>query len=181
VPRDEVVGLPSHKVWALAGMPASTLNYWVQIGLVEPSLRRPEGRRVEYWWSVEDVVVVRTLRALRLAGAPLQRLRPARRQLLEWGEQLTAGTVVWNGYDVLLVGSAGHVASLVERPGQGVLQFAVVPVAQWHQEALREAEAVDLARFRRERRQRRRRDREQADRARAAAAQLLAGGGDYGA
>lgn len=135
-------------------MPPSTLNYWVQIGLVAPSLRQPQGRRVEYWWSVEDVVVVRSFRALRDAGASLQRLRRARRQLAQWGVAPSSARVLWDGRELLLATDGDALTSLLSQPGQGMFRVAVLPLGEWHAEVTALAEPVDLAAFRKERRSR---------------------------
>jgi DNA-binding transcriptional MerR regulator len=137
-------------------MPASTLDYWVQIGLVRPTLRRSQGRRVERWWSVNDLVVVRVVRALRQAGASLQQVRRVSRQLAAAGDSLSSCRLFWDGRDVLLLEPDGEITSVLNRPGQGMLQIVQLPVSDWHREAAAVAVPVDLTVFRRDALKRRR-------------------------
>lgn len=148
MPNDEqLVGLPSHTVWRLAKMPPSTLNYWVQIGLVRPHLRRTEGRRVEYWWTVQDAVVVRTVRSLRGVGASLQLVRKAKVQVESWQDSFTNVRLYWDGSDIQIARDQDGLLSTL-RPGQGMFQLAGLPLDVWFAEAEAEAMPVDLAAFR---------------------------------
>ncbi len=158
---DPPIGLPSHRVWALAGIPPSTLNYWVQTGVVRPSLRGPEGKRVEQWWTTRDVVVVRVVRALRTAGAPMAQIRRARRQLESWGEDLASCQLYWDGRSVLVADGHDAPVSVGLQPGQRVWHFMVLPVGEWEAEAATDDEAVpvDLLQFRQRRRARRKEQR----------------------
>jgi DNA-binding transcriptional MerR regulator len=148
-------GLPSHKVWQLARMPASTLNYWVQTRLISPSLRRPEGKRVEQWWSLNDVVVVRTIRALRQAGASLQIVRKTKRLIENRGDSLSGTRSIWDGRDIALVDDLGEITS-VSLGGQQLLFVLEAPLGDWYSEAAHEAEPVDVDSFQRQSRVRRR-------------------------
>src|SRR4051794_36308139 len=94
------VGLGSREVCDLLGLPSSTLNYWVQTGLVRPSIRGPEGRRVEQYWSVEDIVVVRAVQRLRGHGASLQAVRKASRELQRWGSAMNNARLFWDGRQI---------------------------------------------------------------------------------
>jgi DNA-binding transcriptional MerR regulator len=153
----EVQGLPSRRVWELARIPPSTLNYWVQIKLIRPAYRGPEGRRVEQWWSAEDVVVVRALRALRQAGVSVPKLRRLRKTLEASGHDFGSARLVWTGSDIIVQGNDGEWWSGLDYPGQQMLQLAVLPIADWYEQARAEAQAIDLAAFRRRRAKRRRR------------------------
>lgn len=139
-------GLPSHTVWALAKMPPSTLNYWVQTGLVVPSHRRRQGKRIEQWWSVNDAVVVRTIRALRQTGASLQLIREARAQIEERGDTLAGTWLFWDGNDIALLDDEGTIRS-VRRRGQLLLFFLGAPIGDWFVQADEMAELVDLDQF----------------------------------
>jgi DNA-binding transcriptional MerR regulator len=149
-------GIPSHVVWQLAGMPASTLDYWVRIGLVRPSLRKSDGQRAERWWTVEDVVVVRAIRALRQAGAPLQRVRRIRKLLEEWGEPMSGARLYWDGRDIIVAGSDGGLTSGLARPGQYMLQLTILPLGDWHEQAQRLVQPVDVQKLQRKAAERRR-------------------------
>lgn len=115
-------------------MPPSTLNYWTQIGLVRPSLRRPQGHRVEQYWSVSDIVAVRAVRELRQAGATLQQVRKASSYLVKHGASLTTAHLYWDGTRVLAVDETEDLISTVDPPGQLVFLLAVLPVGRWRRE-----------------------------------------------
>jgi DNA-binding transcriptional MerR regulator len=149
-------GIPSHVVWQLAGIPASTLDYWVRIGLVRPSLRGSDGQRAERWWTVEDVVVVRAVRALRQAGAPLQRVRRVRKLLEDWGRPLSGVRLFWDGRDILIAGSDGGLTSGLTNPGQYMLQLTILPLGEWHEQAQQLVQPVDVQQLRRRAAERRR-------------------------
>src|SRR5712664_4246016 len=88
--RDHIVdGFSSPAVCALAGIPASTLDYWTRTGLIAPSIHPSTGRRATRWWSLRDLITVRAVRTLRDAGCPLQTLRRAKEVIADaWGEEL---------------------------------------------------------------------------------------------
>ncbi len=138
----------------MLGIPASTLNYWVQIGLVKPSLRGPEGRRVEYYWSVQDVVAVQAVRALRQAGASLRQVRRARTVIAAWGGSLSNTRLYWDGRDIQLQDEDGNFSSALNRPGQMVL-LGVLPLGVWQDQAARQALPVSLSELRAATRRRR--------------------------
>ena len=138
-----VQALETPVVARLAGMPRSTLDYWARTGLVTPSVRPSSGRRRAMLWSVRDAVTVRAVKVLRDAGAPLQRVRAAKRELERgWGEALGKAVLIWDGADVLRLGTWGELSSLLKHPGQHVLHAVALPVGAWRAEA--EAEAVTL-------------------------------------
>lgn len=145
-----VLGLPSRRVWELARMPPSTLDYWVRTGLVRPTIRGSQGRRIERWWSLQDVLVVRAIRALRQAGASLQVVRAARKEIERCGQNFTEVRLHWDGTDLLITDTDGT-RSARAHPGQGVLLFMTLPLGDWHQEhatdaALEEKNLRDIAR-----------------------------------
>lgn len=145
--QDEVLGLRSRQVWELLGIPASTLNYWVQIGLVKPSLRGPEGRRVEYHWSVQDVVAVQAVRALRQAGASLKQVRQVRTAIAARGGSLSNTRLYWDGHDIQLQDEDGSFSSALKRPGQMVL-LGILPLGVWQERATRDARLVSISELR---------------------------------
>lgn len=148
--ESQVMGMSSSEVWALLGMPASTLNYWVQLGLVKPTLRRPQGKRAEQWWTVEDIVIVRTVLTLRRAGVPMQRIRRIAKELGRFQETLASVQIWWDGSDVVIRDRAGNQRSAARRPGQGMLSLIDLPFKSWHAEVTRAAAPVDIAKLRRQ-------------------------------
>ena len=160
----ELVALTTDEVWRLAGIPATTLNYWVSKGLCGPSLRESMGKRYVRYWSVRDMVTVRAVKALREAGCPLQRVRLVQERLEEqWNENIASAVLFWDGQDVLKVEDQGEIVSVLRDSGQQltveVVHVMTFPLRMWIQDALSVAHEVDLeeladARIRRETRRR---------------------------
>ena len=146
-PSPPPVGLPSREVCALLKIPASTLNYWIQIGLVSPTLRGPQGHRVEQYWSVRDVVIVRAVRQLRTQGASLNQVRKAAERLREWRADMSNARLYWDGNDILIQSTDGNLFSGVHRPNQLVWLLTALPLASWQAQLERRAKPVDVAHF----------------------------------
>jgi hypothetical protein len=138
------LGLRSRAVCDLLGIPSSTLNYWVQIKLVRPSLRGPEGKRVEQYWSVADVVAVRAIRALRRHGATLQQIQNARTNIVRWGAEMSDATLYWDGRDIVIQTADGEFVSALRAPGQRMWVVAALPLGTWYQEAVEAAAPVPI-------------------------------------
>lgn len=144
-----VYGYSSPTVCSITGVPPSTLNYWVATGVVSPSLRGRAGRRATHWWTLRDLIAVRTVKALRDAGCPLQTLRRAQAVIEEAGlEGLGDAVLHWDGLDLLRIGEFGDVESVIEHPGQGVLHLVAIPIGRWEAELADLAVEVDAARLR---------------------------------
>ena len=130
-----VLGLPSSRVCKLLKMPPSTLNYWVQIGLVTPTLRAPAGRRAEQWWTIRDVVIVRAVRSLRQCGASMQQVRKAKKWIESVDGDLANIRLFWDGRDIVVTDEDGVLQSAVRHPGQLLLHVAELPLSQWAEDA----------------------------------------------
>lgn len=127
--------LPTPVVLRLSGLRPSTLDYWVRIGLAEPSVRASEGRRKTRRWSVRDVVSIRALKALHDAGCPHRLLLRAKAQLAEgWESQLRDRHLMWDGRDLLALQPWGEIESLIRQPRQAQLHVVAVPLELWTQE-----------------------------------------------
>lgn len=138
------VGLPSRDVGTIVGVASSTLNYWVQVGLVIPSLRSPNGRRVEQWWTVEEVVIAQSIRALRSAGVSLAEVRRISAQLSSAGASLASTSLYFDGKNVTLVVGDGRIEA-TRRPQQGMLFVVGLPLKEWHKRASAAAKPFDHA------------------------------------
>lgn len=138
-------GFSSPEVCRIAGVAPSTLDYWVRTKLVAPSLRKPQGKRWTRYWSVTDLVTVRSVKALRAAGCPLRTVRVVKARVEAWGENMHAATLVWDGNDVIEVSSSGSLRSMVSRPDQQLLHVMSLPLKVWHQDAVRSAVPIDQA------------------------------------
>jgi hypothetical protein len=133
-PGDAYLETPA--VLKLAGIPYSSLDYWVRTGLVSPSVRSGEGKRKTRRWSISDAVCVRALKELRDAGAPVRLLVRARQQLKDgWHQSLTSKVLFWDGGDVLLLDDWENLVSLVREPGQSALRIVALPLGTFASDA----------------------------------------------
>jgi DNA-binding transcriptional MerR regulator len=138
------LGLRSREVCDLLKIPSSTLNYWIQIGLVTPSIRGPQGRRVEQYWSVEDIVVVRAIQKLRRHGASLQQVRRASECIVAWGSNMSNAKLFWDGTDIKVLATDGSFVSTLENPGQLAWLLAALPLGTWHAHATKRSRPVPV-------------------------------------
>ena len=133
----------------------STLHHWVSVGLITPTLRGSEGKRVTRWWSVQDLVAARSIKALRESGCPLQTLRLAQGVLVErWEDSVGDAVLIWDGSDLLRIGEMGEVHSLIKHPGQGHFRLVALPVGHWRAATEDRGTEVDVAQFRKLKRER---------------------------
>lgn len=151
-PDSAVRALTTPVLLRLVGIPASTLNYWVARGFVHPTLDAGSGRRATRYWTVEDVVVLRSIKELRSQGCSLQVVARVEGKLRE---QLATGlgeaVLYYDGSDVM-VDEQGRLISLLAEVGQGVFPEAVhlsaFSLHPWIEEADRHCEVVDLKEIR---------------------------------
>jgi DNA-binding transcriptional MerR regulator len=137
------IGLDTRSVCDLAGLKISTLDYWIRTRLVEPTLRSSSGHRITRLWTVQDAVIVRTIKALRDAGCSLQAIRRAKQYLKDhWGETVAENVFVWTGSDLHVIDKWGSARSVWKRPDQLALTAVAMPIAQWRRET--ERSAIDL-------------------------------------
>src|ERR1700733_9061808 len=90
-------------VATITGIPPGTLNHWVSIGLVKPSVRSSAGKRATRWWSVTDLIAVKAIRALRTAGCPLSLVRRVKALIEKEGDEFGERVLCWAGNDILVV------------------------------------------------------------------------------
>jgi DNA-binding transcriptional MerR regulator len=128
--------LETPEVCRLAGVKPATLDYWTRTGLVRPSVRGSSGRRVTRLWSVTDVLTVRTVKTLRDAGCPLQKVREARRLIeSKWADDSGKVVLLWDNVDdVLALLPSGALISTIRKPAQSVLHVVAVPLSKWQAE-----------------------------------------------
>ena len=147
-----VEGVDTPTLCRLVQVAPSTLNYWIEQGVVQPSIAASSGKRFMRWWTIPDVLTVRAVKALREAGCPLQTVAKAKSQIARLGNQ-TLGEVVlyWDGDDVIELEQWGTLRSAVKHPGQQILHLVAMPVTRWQRELEPEAVPVDLEDIRRRR------------------------------
>jgi len=150
---DKVVrAVRTSKLCAAAKIAPSTLAYWVRVGVVKPSVIGPSGHRYERWWSLSDVVAIKTVKALRDSGCPLQTVRRAVALLRSLDQDLASSRLVWDGEDVFIQDEFGSIVSAFRRPGQLVLHATVLPLADWARESDEISEEISVRIERRRRR-----------------------------
>lgn len=147
---DSALGFTTPQVVRLAAIADSTLNYWVREQLCGPSLIGSAGQRYTRYWSVRDLVMVRSIKALREAGCSLAKVREVRSILESEGSDIAASVLFWNGHDVLRMDSQGEIVSLLADHGQRafaetVVHFLTLPIRAWTMEAETQASEFDLA------------------------------------
>ena len=147
-------GIPTPTVAKIARVARSTLNHWASIGLCEPTLVTSSGHRATRYWSVRDVVIVRTIKKLRDSGCSMPRLKAAVNLLRDhWDLDLADAVLVWDGKDLLSIDDRGTVVSLLAERGQSVvgisvMQLVTLPLSVWLEEAMEIAEPVDITTIR---------------------------------
>ncbi|HEX8001750.1 MAG TPA: MerR family transcriptional regulator [Mycobacteriales bacterium] len=146
---DAVQGLTTGQVLQLCGVAQSTLDYWVRLNLVTPSLSFRVVTRHRRLWSVEDAVMARTIKALRDAGCPLQRIREARAYIdKEAAKRSSTAVLIWTGNDIVVRHQFGELESAVRHPGQLMLLVAALPVAEWILATRSKAKVYELSEMR---------------------------------
>lgn len=148
----EVRALDTPTLLRLLRVAPSTLNYWVSRGFCHPTLDAGKGRRSTRYWTVEDLVVLRSIKELRAAGCSLQLLSLAEERLrASFGRSLGNAVLFYDGKDIL-VEEQGVVVSLITQAGQAVfaetVQVAAFPLRPWTEEAHRLAAPVNIASIR---------------------------------
>lgn len=124
-PASSAGGYTSPDVSRLLGLPAATIHAWVRAGFLEP--RR--GRRGEYRFTLQDLVLLRTAKGL-AETVPPRRLGRALRSLkaqLPQGRPLTGVRITSEGDSVVV-----HDGSTVWEPtsGQRLFDFEVAALAR---------------------------------------------------
>jgi hypothetical protein len=112
---------------------------------VRPSLRKPLGKRWTRYWSVQDLVAVRSVKALRAAGCPLPTVRKVKKKVEEWGSEMASTSLYWDGHDVIELGATGTLKSLIVKPNQQMLHVISLPLKAWRSDADQQATAIDAS------------------------------------
>lgn len=111
----------------IAGITQRQLDYWDQVGLVRPSIRRARGKGVERQFSYTDLVKLKVVQELRKAGISLQKIQRAIRVLKERNcdsDPLLDEMLITDGVKLNRVTS--DPGALEDMLSQGQLSFSVV-------------------------------------------------------
>jgi DNA-binding transcriptional MerR regulator len=120
----EVVGYRGPTACAAAGITYRQLDYWARTGLVEPSVRVPQGQDARLY-SFRDVLVLRVVKRLLDTGISLQQIRVAVEHLRERGtDDLASVTLMSDGQNIYETTSSKEVVDLLQG-GQGVFGIAL--------------------------------------------------------
>jgi DNA-binding transcriptional MerR regulator len=107
----------------VCGVTARQLDYWVELGLIRPTLL-PGPVRSHRRYSFRDLVTVRAIAALRKAGVQLREIRAIAHQLAQEDLDLADTWLVTDGSAVLRLREEDVLETLGRRPGQ--LAFSVI-------------------------------------------------------
>lgn len=126
----------------------SKLNYWVKQGFCTPTLDAGSGRRATRYWTVEDLVVLRSIKELRDRGCSLQLIAVVENRLrARFGSGLAGAALFYDGKDVF-VEDEGTITSLVKKAGQAAfpetLHLNAFALRPWLEEGERHATLVDI-------------------------------------
>jgi DNA-binding transcriptional MerR regulator len=120
-------GFSFGQVVRLSGVKARTLDHWAATNFLAPSIKKAAGTGTKRVYSFSDVVAARVARDLRSAGASLQGLRKAVKEIRkrEFTHPLAETRLIVSGKDVQLKTNEG-VISMLRYSGQALLPFTVM-------------------------------------------------------
>ncbi len=124
VPLDDV-GFRGPAACKAAGISYRQLDYWARTGLVAPSVRDASGSGSQRLYSFRDILLLRVIKRLLVAGVSLQQIRTAIQHLHDRGvSDLTQVTLMSDGASVYECTSDDEVIDLL-KGGQGVFGIAL--------------------------------------------------------
>ena len=124
-PPAEDVGYRGPVACAAAGITYRQLDYWARTGLVEPSIRPASGSGSQRLYGFRDILVLRVVKSLLVAGVSLQQIRSAVAVLRDHGiMDLAKITLMSDGATVYACTSRDEVVDLLQG-GQGVFGIAL--------------------------------------------------------
>lgn len=119
------VGFRGPSACKAAGISYRQLDYWARTGLVAPSVRDASGSGSQRLYSFRDILLLRVIKRLLVAGVSLQQIRTAIQHLYDRGvSDLTQVTLMSDGATVYECTSDDEVIDLL-KGGQGVFGIAL--------------------------------------------------------
>jgi len=119
------VGFRGPAACKAAGISYRQLDYWARTGLVAPSVRDASGSGSQRLYSFRDILLLRVIKRLLIAGVSLQQIRTAIQHLHDRGvSDLTQVTLMSDGASVYECTSDDEVIDLL-KGGQGVFGIAL--------------------------------------------------------
>jgi DNA-binding transcriptional MerR regulator len=113
----EAAGLRSHRC----------LDYWDQLGLVRPSIKKSRGKGFERRYSFEDLIALRVVKKLREEGLSLQKIRSAVRRISVQSRKPLKEYLVTDGKEFQWIRKDGKIEDLLSR---GQLVFTAVSLVE---------------------------------------------------
>lgn len=137
---EAVRGYASPLICERLGIAPSTLSMWAKNRWVDATLLGTTGRRSTRYWTPQDYVLVRIVKALRDAGGSYDVIAAARPVIEDaWDGLDEDHHLYWDGQDLLEVTPWGQVQSRLQHPGQYLLHVVATPLQQWLDDAVRNA------------------------------------------
>ena len=119
------VGFRGPSACKAAGISYRQLDYWARTGLVAPSVRDASGSGSQRLYSFRNILLLRVIKRLLVAGVSLQQIRTAIQHLHDRGvSDLTQVTLMSDGASVYECTSDDEVIDLL-KGGQGVFGIAL--------------------------------------------------------
>jgi DNA-binding transcriptional MerR regulator len=119
----------SKEVAKLFGITLRQLDYWVSTSLVTPSIIASKGKGTTRVYDFQDLVQIRTIKALIEGGMSIQKIRKSVTKLKEWGEEipLTARLITDGDTIFKIVKDEDELIQAVDtlREGQGVFFISI--------------------------------------------------------
>lgn len=122
-------GFSGPQACAAAGITYRQLDYWARTGLIAPSLAEAHGSGSKRWYSFADLVELRVVAQLLVAGVDLRKIRRALEELRHQEEDLASLTLLSDGTTIYACRSPDDVVDVLRR-GQGVFGLALGPVLE---------------------------------------------------
>lgn len=86
---------------------------------------------MEQYWTIRDVLIIRTVRHLRSVGASLDQVRRAADRLRDWDADFGNTKLFWDGTDVVVQTADGSALSAIRQPNQLVWLLTILPLGTW--------------------------------------------------
>jgi DNA-binding transcriptional MerR regulator len=125
-PAPSEPGFRGPTVINLVGITYRQLDYWARTGLVTPSVRAADGSGTQRLYSFTDVVELRIIKRLLVAGVSLRQIRDAIGYLRKesGGKPLSDVTLMSDGHRIYACHSGEEVVDVLSH-GQAVFGIAV--------------------------------------------------------
>ena len=124
-PMPSDIGYRGPIACSAAGITYRQLDYWARTGLVTPEIRGARGSGSQRLYSFRDILILKVIKKLIVAGISLQQIRTAIEHLRARGvNDLSQVTLMSDGVSVFDCTSDDEVIDLL-RGGQGVFGIAL--------------------------------------------------------